>query len=70
MRGSRAWLLLLPLCLLSACSGIDVDIEFDPDADFSGFHRYAWKLDGQQVLGRTILGKARVQEKLQTFIDD
>ncbi len=70
MRGSRAWLLLLPLCLLSACAGVDVDIEYDPDADFSGFRRYAWKLGGQQVLGRSILDKGEVQEKLQALIDD
>ena len=75
MRGLRSWPLLLLLCLpclLSACSsspGIKVHIEYDPDADFSGFQSYSWKPDGQQVLGRSILPKEELQEKLRKLID-
>ena len=64
LEGSRAAIENLAaalLCLLSACAGIKVDVESDREANFSGFHRYAWKPDGQQVLGGTVMAKPELQ---------
>ena len=39
---TRAILWLIPAVLLAACSGIQVASDYDPNADFSALHTYAW----------------------------
>jgi len=66
---SCAALLTLGLAMSVGCSGVRVTTDFDPDAEFSGFKKYAWLPDEPGQGGDPRLHNDLIDARVRSSVD-
>ncbi|MFZ0133542.1 MAG: DUF4136 domain-containing protein [Desulfobacterales bacterium] len=64
----RAALLLMTV-MVAACSGIQVNQDYDPVTDFSRYHTFAWAPEPAQKSGNALIDSPLMDRRIRTAIE-